>query len=198
MRNNVSRNRSDRNGRGSLHVAFLRNVMVGRSGLTGEALVEAFRDCGASSAESFLATGNIVFEPGDLSARSIADCALARLAIAHGLQEPAFVRSIECLRSLKAGAPFDSLAVGDIHERTVTFFDELGAPLPALPLRSKRGDCEVFSLTEHEAFGATWLVDSRTGNPGKLIEDLGGTRATTRNWNTIERLLSRYDAAESG
>jgi uncharacterized protein (DUF1697 family) len=181
-----------------VHVAFLRNVMVGRSGLTREALVGAFRDCGASSAESFLATGNIVFEAGALSARSITDCALSRLDAAHGLQEPAFVRSIASLRSLKASAPFASLAIGDIHERTITFFDELGTPLPALPLRSKRGDCEVFSLTEREALGVTWLIDGRTGNPGKLIEDLGSTRVTTRNWNTIERLLSRYDAAESG
>jgi uncharacterized protein (DUF1697 family) len=116
----------------------------------------------------------------------------------HGLQEPAFVRSIESLRSLQAGAPFASRTSGDIHERTVTFFDNLGTPLTALPLRSKRGDCEVFSFGEREAFGITWLVDGRTGNPGKLVEDFGSTRATTRNWNTIERLLSRYDAAVSG
>jgi uncharacterized protein (DUF1697 family) len=173
-------------------VAFLRNVMVGRAGLTREVIVGAFRDCGASFAESFLATGNIVFESGALSAREIADCALVRIEDAFGLCEPAFVRSIESLQELQTSAPFSSVTGDDIHERTVTFFDDLSRPAAPLPIRSKRGDCEVFMLGEREAFGVTWLVDGRTGNPGKLVEVSGRTRATTRNWKTIERLLSRY------
>jgi uncharacterized protein (DUF1697 family) len=117
---------------------------------------------------------------------------MARLEDSFDLREPALVRSIENLRSLQASAPFSTVTGDEIHERTVTFFDELARPLPSLPIRSKRGDCEVFLLGELEAFGVTWLVDGRTGNPGKLIEDLGLTRVTTRNWKTIERLLSRY------
>jgi hypothetical protein len=34
----------------------------------------------------------------------------------------------------------------------------------------------------------------RTGNPGKVVEDLGRSLATTRNWKTIERLLHCYGA----
>jgi uncharacterized protein (DUF1697 family) len=180
-----------------VHVAFLRNVMVGRAGLTQEALVCAFRDCGASSVESFLATGNVVFDSDAASARSIADCAAIRLEDAVGLREPVFVRSLEHLQALQASAPFSVAPVGDIHERTVTFFDELVRPLPGLPLRSKRGDCQVFMAGDREAFAVTWLIDGRTGNPGKLIEDLGSTRVTTRNWKTIERLLRRYGADAS-
>ena len=175
-----------------MHVAFFRNVMVGRAGLTQEAIVCAFRDCGADSVESFLATGNIVFGSDALSARSIADCAAIRLENAFGLREPVFVRSLEHLRSMQVSAPFSTAPDGDIHERTITFFDDLVRPLPGLPLRSKRGDCQVFMLGDREAFGVTWLIDGRTGNPGKLIEDLGSTRVTTRNWKTIERLLRRY------
>jgi uncharacterized protein (DUF1697 family) len=167
--------------------------MVGRAGLTREVIVGAFCDCGASFAESFLATGNIVFESGTLPARSIADCALVRLEDSFGLCEPVFVRSIDDLRALQTSAPFSTVNGDDIHERTVTFFDDLARPVPPLPIRSKRGDCEVFLLGEQEAFGVTWLVDGRTGNPGKLIEVSGLTRVTTRNWKTIERLLSRYD-----
>ncbi len=175
-----------------MHVAFLRNVMVGRAGLTREVIVGAFLDCGASFAESFLVTGNIVFESGTVSACSIAECALVRLEDAFGLCEPAFVRSIDDLRTLQTSAPFSTVTGDDVHERTVTFFDDFSQPVPPLPIRSKRGDCEVFLLGEQEAFGVTWLVDGRTGNPGKLIEVAGLTQATTRNWKTIERLLSRY------
>jgi uncharacterized protein (DUF1697 family) len=180
-----------------VHVAFLRTVMVGRAVLTQEALVCAFHDCGASSVESFLATGNIVFESGALPARSIVDCASIRLEDAFGLREPVFVRSLEHLRALQASAPFSVAPSGGIHERTVTFFDELVRPLPGLPLRSKRSDCQVFLAGDREAFGVTWLVGGRAGNPGKLIEDFAATRVTTRNWNTIERLLRRYDPEAS-
>jgi uncharacterized protein (DUF1697 family) len=175
-----------------VHVAFLRNVMVGRGGLTRAVLEGAFRDCGATFAESFLATGNIVFEPGALAAGQVAECAACRLQEEFGLREPFFVRSMGDLEALQAAMPFSAARGGDVHERTVSFFDELARPLPPLPIRSKRGDCEVFSLGDCEAYGVTWLIDGRTGNPGKLVEDMGSTLVTTRNWNTIERLVRRY------
>jgi len=180
-----------------MHVAFLRNVMVGRDGLTRELLLGAFRECGASFTESFLATGNIAFESGTLSADEVAHCAAARLRAESGLCEPFFVRSLGDLEALQAASPFSAAPSGDVHERTVSFFDELAQPLPLLPIRSKRGDCEIFLLGEREAYGVSWLIDGRTGNPGKLVEVLGSTLVTTRNWNTIERLIRRYGSATS-
>jgi uncharacterized protein (DUF1697 family) len=171
--------------------------MVGRAGLTRDVLERAFRDCGASFAESFMATGNIAFESAALPAGVVAQCAALRLHERFGLSEPFFVRSLEDLESLRAANPFSAVSVADVHERTVSFFDELARPLPALPIRSKRGDCELFLLGEREAYGVTWLIDGRTGNPGKLVEDLGSTLVTTRNWNTIERLVNRYGPAAS-
>jgi uncharacterized protein (DUF1697 family) len=166
--------------------------MVGRAGLTRVALEAAFRDCGASFSESFLATGNLVFESGALAAGEVAECAARRLRDDLGLREPFFVRSLGDLEALREARPFSAAPGGDVHERTVTFFDELARPLPPLPIRSKRGDCEVFLLGEREAYGVTWLIDGRTGNPGKLVEDLGAAAVTTRNWKTIERLIDRY------
>jgi uncharacterized protein (DUF1697 family) len=180
-----------------VHVAFLRNVMVGRAGLTRAVLEGAFRDCGASFAESFLATGNIVFESGVHPARGVAECAARQLREGFGLREPFFVRSLGDLEALQAAKPFSAAPGGDVHERTVSFFDELARPLPPLPIRSKRGDCEVFLLGEREAYGVTRLIDGRTGNPGKLVGDLGSTSVTTRNWKTIERLVHRYGPSAS-
>jgi uncharacterized protein (DUF1697 family) len=166
--------------------------MVGRAGLTRGVLEDAFRDNGASFAESFLATGNIVFEAGALLAGEVAECAARQLREGLGLREPCFVRSLEDLRALQMAKPFSAASVGDVHELTISFFEELTRPLPPLPIRSRRGDCEVFLVGEREAYGVTWLIDGRTGNPGKLVEDLGCTSVTTRNWKTIERLLLRY------
>ncbi len=180
-----------------MHAAFLRNVMVGRAGLTRAVLEDAFRDCGASFAESFLATGNIVFEAAALPAGRVAECAARRLRQGLGLREPFFVWSLGDLEALQAAKPFSAAPAGDLHERTVSFFDELARPLPPLPIRSQRGDCEVFLLGERAAYSVTWLIDGRTGSPGKLLEDLGSTSVTTRNWKTIERLVHRYGPSTS-
>jgi uncharacterized protein (DUF1697 family) len=171
--------------------------MVGRDGQTRAVLEQAFRVCGASFSESFLATGNIVFELGASAADEVAECAARRLRNDLGLCEPFFVRSMEDLEALQVTDPFSAAPDGNVHERTVSFFDVLGRPLPSLPIRSKRGDCEVFLVGQREAYGVTWLIDRRTGNPGKLIEDLGSTSVTTRNWKTIERLISRYGSPAS-
>ncbi len=180
-----------------MHVAFVRTVMVGRAGLTGTVSEMAFCECGASFAESFMATGNIAFDPGALPAAHVASCAADRLLESVGLHEPFFVRSLEDLEALRAAKPFSAAPNGDVHEQTVSFFEELGCPLPPLPLRSTRGHCEVFLLGEREAYGVTWLIGGRTGNPGKLVEDFGSTSVTTRNWKTIERLVRRYRPALS-
>jgi hypothetical protein len=40
-----------------------------------------------------------------------------------------------------------------------------------------------------EVFSVTQRISDRPGNPGALIKRQIGAAVTTRNWNTIERIL---------
>jgi uncharacterized protein (DUF1697 family) len=179
-------------GRPVTYVAFIRNVMIGRKGLTRDVLLGAFTRCGATMAVSVLTTGNIVFT---LTHPDIADFVNAVASVLReetGMEEPLFVRSLTELLEMQASDPFAAAPMDDIYERTVTL---LPGPLPALPptpITSARGDVEIFAIWPGEAYAVTHLIDGRTGNPGALIEKLVPVKVTTRNWRTIERILKRY------
>jgi len=175
------------------YAVFFRNVNLGRPGKPGKAQLEAaFAAAGGLHAQSFLATGNVVFAaPGEAAARRVLARACAALEAACGLAEPAFLRPLEHLARLAAAAPFEAVRADDVHEYGVTFLAAPPAALPALPLRSARGDLEVFRIAGVEAFGFTRLVDGRPGNVNGLLEKRLQMPATTRSWNTVRRLVER-------
>jgi uncharacterized protein (DUF1697 family) len=172
--------------------AFLRNVIIGRKGLTQEVLLGAFLAGGAQEAASVLATGNVFFTCEEGTETQVAARAAAALAEQIGLYEPFFVRTLSALRELVAADPFAVAPAGEIYERCITFLPEAGLPVGELPYMSPRRDCAIFARTATEVFSITHLINHRPGQPGKWIEQQAGTPVTTRNWNTVIRILQRY------
>lgn len=164
------------------YVAFVRNVMVGRGGLTATVLLDAFSRCGAETARSFMATGNVILQ----TARDPEQLAMDA---SQTLGEPVFIRGLAELARLEAGRPFDATPSG-YHERLVTFFPTGLRVVPRAPLRGQRGDFEIFAVGTREAFAFTRLVGGRPGNPTRVLEQLLGVKVTTRNWNTVVRSLT--------
>ena len=92
------------------YAAFLRNVNLGRANSPTRLQFEAaFLESGASSAESFLVNGTLVFTlaPG-ARPRAVAARACEAMRVACGMAEPVFVRSLDELQRLVASDPFGS------------------------------------------------------------------------------------------
>jgi uncharacterized protein (DUF1697 family) len=174
-------------------VAFLRNVMIGRKGLTQEVLQGAFLAAGAQEATSVLAAGNVVFTCEAGTETGVAARAAAALEEEIGLYEPFFVRTLAMLRDLAATDPFAAEPEGEVYERCITFLPQAGLPVGELPYMSPRRDCAIFARTSTEVFSITHLINHRPGQPGKWIEQQAGTPVTTRNWSTVIRILQRYE-----
>ena len=172
------------------HVAFHRNVTHGRNGITRDGLIAAYRDAGAVAADTFLASGNVAFGADD--AEAVAGRVRALLRERVGFDEPAFVRSLAHLAALVEADPFAGRDAADVFERFVTFFPTPPTGLPALPITTPRGDMVVFRVEGAEAFGETRLVDGRPGAATAPFERMTGGPVTSRNWNTVCRLVARY------
>jgi uncharacterized protein (DUF1697 family) len=173
------------------HAVFMRNVNVGRHGVTREVLVTVFEQAGAEGVSSFLATGNVVLTADAAEVAAIATRAAAALCAQTGLCEPLFVRSMPYLLALVAADPFVEAPPDDIHERCVTFLPDGFPGLGSLPLQSARRDVTVFAQVRGEAYSVTRMVGGRSGYASALIERQTGLRVTTRNWNTVIRLLEK-------
>jgi uncharacterized protein (DUF1697 family) len=174
------------------HVAFFRNTNLGRPRSPSRTQLErAFLDAGAGAATSFLTNGTLAFEAGD-DAIALAQRARERLADACGLREPVFVRSLATLKRLVGAAPFAALDTAGVYECCASFLPpRAGARVP-LPLQSKRGDVQVFARIGDVAFAFSRKLGASPGSPNALLERTLGTQATTRNWNTVVRLVAKF------
>jgi uncharacterized protein (DUF1697 family) len=170
-------------------VAFLRAVMLGRQGLLRELVLQAFVDSGAGDPRSYLATGNVSFDADDDGLSDLTSLVERAIAKTLGRHEPIFVRSVARLAELAAGDPFAGYRTDDVHERCVTFLPGDRRWDRALPMASRRTDVSLVAAEGPEVFSVTRLISGRPGTPGTLIEREIGAPVTTRNWNTIERIL---------
>lgn len=168
--------------------AFLRAINVGGRRVRMETLRELFADLGASSVETFIASGNVIFETRSRAGRPLEAKIEAHLRSSLGYDVATFVRSLDELRAIARHQPF---APGDVAGGTV-FVTFIGSPVSA-PARAAvaalppgRG---AFHVNGREIY---WLRQSReTPFTGNDLEKLVGA-GTTRNMNTIHRLVAKY------
>ncbi len=167
--------------------------MVGRNGLTRDVLLRAFDEAGATGTRSYLTTGNVTFEIADpldaTFASRVEDCIEKVL----GRREPIFIRTVEHLADLVESGPFAGVDSTAVHERCVTFLPSERPWNGQLPVVGRRQDVTVFAAVGADVFSTTRLVGGRPGTAGPLIEKATKVGVTTRNWNTIERMVRSPD-----
>jgi len=168
-------------------VAFVRNVMVGRNGLTREVLLGIFTGAGAEGPVSHLGTGNVSFGQDD-DPPGLAGRVEAAIASVIGRTEPVVIRSIEHLRAEVERDPFRDPPVDDAYERCVSF--TVGPVIGLdLPMATPRGDAVAFDARDGDIYSVTRLVGGRPGTMGRVLERALGRPVTTRNWNTVELIV---------
>ncbi len=175
----------------SRHVAFIRNVMIGRANLHGDVLLDIFADAGAVEPRSHLATGNVSFSWDGDDMAGLIEATQAGIANTMGRVEPVFVRSVATLRSAVMARPFVTTPIPDVGHRCVTF-TETSVHLE-FPIVSRREDAYLFGVRGTDVLSVTRLVDGRGGNVNQMVEKAMSCAATTRNWNTIERIVRLHD-----
>lgn len=176
------------------YAAFFRNLNLGRPNCpTRLQLERAFKIAGAKAATSFLTNGTVVFEVGaGTRARQVLAAARRELRACCGLVEPVFIRRISDLAELVAQDPFASVDPAAVYQRCVSFLHPEALVPAGVPAASRRGDVEVLHLTATEALCVSRKVGNTPGSPNAFLEKLLGLPATTRNWNTVVRLVGKH------
>lgn len=177
------------------HVAFFRNLNLGRPKCPTKAQFEtAFLDTGAPSASSFLTNGTMVFEAASAAAaKSVLAAACEIMQASCGLVEPAFLRSMRQLTTLAKGEPFAEVDEQQVYACCITFLHpKAKLDTGSLPFESTRGDCSIFACTGAEAFSTVQKNGNTVGSPNAMLEKLLRLPATSRNWNTVLRLLDKH------
>ncbi|MDE2125447.1 MAG: DUF1697 domain-containing protein [Armatimonadetes bacterium] len=178
----------------SYYVAFLRGINVGGHRAIPMADVrKAFSSAGCLRVRTVLATGNVLFDAGsdDGLAEVLRKALLSELA----LDIHVTVRSVEALRQLVVADPFATVVVTAETRLYLTLLDEPPPVSPILPYSFSRCAGSIVFCRGADVCSAIQLT-AQGGTPEMMtdIEALFGRGMTTRNWNTVARILKSAEA----
>jgi uncharacterized protein (DUF1697 family) len=175
-----------------VYIAFIRNVMIGREGLLQKTLINIFEMVGCENVKSYLSTGNVSFNYFGDNIQLLTTNIESEIQKIIGRNEDVFIRDLAYLKTIKVNNYFlGNTTLENIHERCITFAANKIKYSFLLPLYSKRKDVELFKILDSEAYSVTRLIDGRTSSAGKIIEKELDIRVTTRNWNTIDKIIDK-------
>jgi len=177
------------------YVAFLRAVNGGQTNtILKEDLRSLFTESGAGWAETYITSGNVVFEclPGKLA--GILDRAHDRLRLRHKIEQPIIVKTMAELVALcEPGIP--PIVSPDYIGATSTFLSTQAKTIPGLPLTSRRGDICVFEVRKDVVLSHRFKVNGNAGDANAFAERLFGVPGTSRSWNTVQGLVKKFSVS---
>jgi uncharacterized protein (DUF1697 family) len=189
---------SARGGTPSTRVAALvRGINVGKAKQVAMTdLATALADVGGTDVRTYLRSGNAVLEVPAAAARTptalsrLGRDAEAALLARSGVSARVLVVTADALRAVAAANPFPDL-VGTPKLLHVAFCDAQpdGDVVDRLGARHGRDELSVGDRVVYLAYRDGSSVDSPLA---KVLAGLGVT-TTTRNWSTVQALLTRCD-----
>ena len=175
------------------YVAFVRAINVrGHAMIAMTDLCEAFAAAGCGNVSSYIQSGNILFHAATRDHEALFTKIRTRLrALAGG--EPAIVfRTILELEAAARAAPFAAAADDRTVKRYVVFLAGRSTRTPKLPIVDAKERLELVGVARGHAYVASRRKPSGMyGFPNSFVENALGVAATSRNWNTVTKILAR-------
>jgi len=174
------------------YAAFLRAVNVGgKNPVPMAALSERIAALGFGEVRTFLQSGNVVFSAPPRTATAAVERKLAAMLEAWlGFEVTVMVRSLAALEAQVARAPFEGQRVDAETKLYVAFLAAEPAEALALPCVVAKEGLEVFAREGADLFILSRRVGTRYGFPNAWVEKELGVPATSRNWNTVEKIVA--------
>lgn len=175
------------------YIAFLRAINVGGHNVKMEELRKDFEALGFSNVETFIASGNVIFDAPDKSDRALERRIEEQLKEALGYAVATFIRSVEEVKEIADYEPFP--VAEHAKEREVLYIAFVPEPLTEAAqqrLLALRTQVDDFQAHGREIY---WLCRVRSSDStisGALLEKTIGMPATMRNSTTVRKLAAKY------
>jgi uncharacterized protein (DUF1697 family) len=174
------------------YFCFLRAINVGGHTVTMPTLKKLFEAMGFRNVETFIASGNVIFETSKRDPRKLEALISRNLHKSLGYEVHSFVRTRGDLAAVEAFRPF----AADKMANAVAYHVGFGTgPYGAAHKKSVAGlqtATDDLLADGHEIYWACTTRSSNSKVSGGAIEKALGGRTTLRNINTVRRLLAKY------
>lgn len=174
------------------YVAFLRAINVGGHVVKMDALRRMFESAGFTGVETFIASGNVVFEAASKSAPALERKIEAHLEKALGYPVATFLRSMAELDAIARHAPFNGSNPGTPGRVYIAFLKDKPGAETSAKLKSLRNDTDDFHIREREVYWLCRATFSESTFSGSLMEKTLKQQTTIRNTTTVTKLAAKY------
>lgn len=178
------------------HIAFLRAINVGGHTVKMNHLRQLFEALGFAGVETFIASGNVIFESPVENSRKLEEQIEAHLRQALGYEVATFIRSASEVAAVAAYQPFPAELDTEGSSLYVMF---LASPLNSEAqhkLSGLRTAVDDFHAHGREVF---WLCRKKISDSlvnGALLGKTIGGPTTMRNVTTVRKLAAKYSAPQ--
>ena len=175
------------------YVAFLRAVNVGgHNTVRMDFLRRLFVSLGFSNVETFIASGNVVFETPSKSAKALERVIEDRLREALGYEVATFIRTGAELAAIANYKPFSQSDLDGAVALNIAFIadgldDETSQKLMAL-----RTDIDDFHIHGREVYWLCRKKQSGSKISNAVLEKALCRKATLRGANTVRKMAAKY------
>ncbi len=173
------------------YVALLRGINVGgRKQVKMEELKKAFESLGFQNVKTLLASGNVLFETLKMSTDILVKQIEEKLEQELGHEVGVLLRTMEEIQNLADANPFKNIEVTQKTRLYVTFLPERQERAVKITHESTGNDFKIVRFSAREVCSVLILSPGRgTTDLMSFLEKEFGRKITTRNWNTIARIL---------
>ncbi len=173
------------------YIAFLRAINVGGHTVKMDHLRQLFESLGFSNVETFIASGNVVFETTAKNADALERKIETELHKALGYEVPTFIRTLDEVAAIAEYKPFTDAEMKSATALNIAFLAE---PLDAKAKRqvlALKTDIDTFHVHGREVYWLCRKKQSESTFSNAVLEKTLGKPSTIRGANTIKKLVEK-------
>jgi len=178
------------------YVALLRAINVGGHNVRMAHLRELFGSLGCTNVETFIASGNVIFDSETEDTETLERKIEDHLRGSLGYEVAAFVRTASELEKISQYRPFDpSDSDAESAFLYIAFLHAMPSAEAEQKLTTYRTEVDHFRVNGREIY---WLCRKKVGESsfsGALLEKTMAMPATMRNATTVKRLAAKYQSS---
>jgi uncharacterized protein (DUF1697 family) len=173
------------------YVAFLRGINIGKRRVKNDELGRIFDALGFHDVKVLIQSGNVLFDADEKDEAKLTKAVEGGLAKALGYQVSVMLRSLPEIQRMLDIDPFKGITVTKETRLYVTLLAEKTKSTLTLPHEAGGGSFRILSRADREVYSVLTLSETgRTVDLMTVLEKEYGKGATTRNWNTIQKIAA--------
>ena len=173
------------------YIALLRGINVsGQKMIKMEELKKAMEELEFSNVRTYIQSGNILFENEKSYPSLIAEKIAGKILNRFGFDVPVIIRTLQELESISRNNPYSLKRNEDVSSLHVTFLAGEPDPEKVKEIGKNMFLPDEFFISGKEIYLFCPNGYSRTKLTNTFFESKMKTTATTRNWKTIQTLLT--------